>query len=139
MKKKIIIVVPVLLIAVAGAYKLKFAPKPIPPKMKIEGTVVPMQKEFLVNLAQNRYAKVSVALIMAPAEGGAAGHGAADAGLPQEAAVRAIITDELTGIDGDALISREGREKVLHTLEKAIHKKTDEHVEKVLFTDITVQ
>jgi flagellar FliL protein len=137
-KKKLMILVPVLLLVVGGVYKMVLAPKPVPPKKKIEGAVVALQKEFLLNLRGGRYAKVSVALVMPHAP--AAGHGGgAEAGLPQEAAVRAIVTDKLTGLDASSLIERHGRHEVLEAIRKAIHKTTDEEVEEVLFTDITVQ
>jgi flagellar FliL protein len=141
MKKKLVFVAPVLILLLAGAaYKLKFAPKPVPPKMKIEGTVVPMQKEFLVNLSGGRYAKVAVALIVDAAAGGGHGAGATEpAGLPQESAIRALITDQLTGVPGEDLLDRKSRHHILETIHEMIEKKTDEHVMQVLFTDITVQ
>jgi flagellar basal body-associated protein FliL len=141
MKKKLMILGPVLLIVVGLGYKMFLAPKPIPPKLKIEGSLVALQKDFLVNLAEGQYAKLAIAVVMDPHAAAGGGHGAADAalGLPQEAAVRAIILDELTGINGEELISRVGRHELLEKIAKTIKKKTDEHVEEVLFTDITVQ
>jgi flagellar FliL protein len=138
-KKKILIIAPVLLLLVlGGVYKTMLAPKPVPVEKKIEGAVVPLQKEFLLNLSSGRYAKVSVALVMghAPAAGG---HGADGAGLPQEAAVRAVVTDLLTGVDASHLVSRDLRHALLLKIRKEIHHSTDEEVEDVLFTDITVQ
>jgi flagellar FliL protein len=137
-KKKLLIVIPVvLLVAAAGAYKFVLAPKPEPgPPAKIAGTVVPLEKEFLVNLAAGRYAKVSVALVV---EGHGGGHGAGESMLAQEAAVRAAVTDQLTGLPADMLVSRKHRHDVLEQVLEAIHATTDEHVERVLFTDITVQ
>ena len=138
MKKKLIMIVPVLLIAGVG-YKMFLAPKPVPVKMKIEGTVTALQKDFLVNLADGQYAKVAVAVVVEAAAGGG-GHAAEPgAGLAQEAAVRAIIIDELTGIHGKELVSKEGRHHLAESIAKMIKKKTDEHVHEVLFTDVTVQ
>lgn len=138
MKKKLIMIVPVLLIAGVG-YKMFLAPKPVPVKKKIEGTVTALQKDFLVNLAEGQYAKVSVAVVVEAAAGGG-GHAAEPgAGLAQEAAVRAIIIDELTGIHGEELVSKEGRHHLAESITKMIKKKTDEHVHEVLFTDVTVQ
>ncbi|MFN8224924.1 MAG: flagellar basal body-associated FliL family protein [Gaiellales bacterium] len=135
--KKIMIIAPVvLLLVVFGAYTMFLKPKPVPPKKKIEGTVVPLQKEFLVNLAGGRYAKISVALVME--EAGGAAHGAAE-GLPQEAAIRAIVTDELTGLPADELVRRDARHHVVERIAKGIKKNTDEHVGEVLLTDITIQ
>lgn len=136
MKKKIIMVVPLLLVAAVG-YKMFLAPKPVPVKKKIEGTVQALQKDFLVNLADGQYAKVSIAVVTEAAAGG--GHGEATVGLAQEAAVRAIIVDELTGIPGQELISRVGRKELSERIVKLIQKKTDEHVHDVMFTDVTVQ
>ena len=137
MKKKILILVPLLLVVAGAAYKLVLAPKPVPAKQKIAGSVVPLQKEFLLNLAGGRYAKVSVALVVPtpppPGEGGA------PAALPQEAAVRAVVTDELTGLSASSLIVRPQRHALLKEIRKAIDHTTDEQVEEVLFTDITVQ
>jgi flagellar FliL protein len=137
--KKALILLPVLLVVVGGVYKVMLAPKSKPgPVPKIAGAVVPLQKEFLLNLSGGRYAKVSVALVMEhPAAAG--GHAAGAAGLPQEAAIRAVVTDELTGLDASHLVDRKHRHELLEKIGKAIHKSTDEEVEEVLFTDITVQ
>ena len=70
-----------------------------------------LQKEFLVNLADSRYAKVSAALLLNPKDHSAAaagGHGAPGpaegyGAMTQEAIVRAIVTDELTGLPADDL------------------------------------
>jgi flagellar basal body-associated protein FliL len=139
MKKKLIIVVPVVLLVVVGAvYKLVLAPKPAPPPpSKVEGDLVPLATEFVVNLAGGHYGKVSVALLMtnappAPAEG-------TPPTLEQNAVIRATITDELTGIDMNELIVRKSRRALVGRLEKALKERTDEPVEKVLLTDIAVQ
>lgn len=138
MKKKLVFILPVvLLLVVFMAYSMFLKPKPVPVKMKIEGMVVPLQKEFLVNLAGGRYAKLSIALVMEHA--GAAAHGAGTEGLPQEAAIRAIVTDELTGLPADELVHRESRHHVVERIAKGIKKHTDEHVGEVLLTDITIQ
>ena len=137
MKKKILILVPVLLLVVGAAYKMVLAPKPVPPKKKIEGAVVPLQKEFLLNLDGGRYAKVSVALVMPAAP--AAAEGAESPPLEQEAAVRAVVTDRLTGLPASWLILRPKRHELLDEIKKALNHTTDEEVDEVLFTDITVQ
>ena len=137
MKKKILIVVPVLLVVVGVAYKMVLAPKPVPPKKKIAGSVVPLQKEFLLNLDGGRYAKVSVALVMPTAPPVA--EGSEPPPLPQEAAVRAVVTDRLTGLSAAWLITRTKRHELLDEIRKAIDHTTDEEVDEVLFTDITVQ
>jgi flagellar FliL protein len=136
-KKKILILVPVLLVVVGAAYKMVLSPKPVPPKKKIAGAVVPLQKEFLLNLNGGRYAKVSVALVMPEAP--VVAEGAEAPPLEQEAAVRAVVTDRLTGLAASALIVRSKRHELLDEIRKQIDHTTDEEVDEVLFTDITVQ
>ena len=65
MNKKIIIIVVAALVIAGGAYKTVLAkPKEKAPEPKVHGTVYVMPKEFLVNLADGRYAKLSVALVL---------------------------------------------------------------------------
>ena len=59
--------------------------------------------------------------------------------LEQEAAVRAVVTDRLTGLSASALIVRGERHELLDEIRKQIDHTTDEEVDEVLFTDITVQ
>ena len=67
MKKKLPIIVVVALLLAGGAYKTVLAkPKEAEPKHKVEGTVYVLPKEFLVNLADGRFAKVSVGFVMDP-------------------------------------------------------------------------
>lgn len=144
MKKKLIIVV-VALVAAGGAYKTVLA-KPAEPgkKPKVEGQVYVMPKEFLVNLEGGRFAKFSVALVMPHLPVAAGGHGAPAppegyGAEPQEALIRDLITSEVTDLPADELVDHEGREKVKKSILEAIKKKTDAHVEEVLFPDLTVQ
>ena len=139
--KKKLILAPIVLLLVAGVgYKMFLAPKPVVPEKKIAGAVAALPTEFVVNLADGHYGKVSVALVMAPAEGGGGGHGGGDEiVLAQGAAIRAIVTDHLTGIPKESLIERKHRMELLEHILEEIHEKTDEHVEGVLLTDITVQ
>jgi flagellar FliL protein len=146
MNKKMIIVVVVALLAGAGAYKTVLAKPPAEaaPKPKVEGSVYVMPKEFLVNLADGRYAKLQVALVLEEAVAAGEGHGAATppegyGAEPQEAVVRDIITDTLTDASDKDLIDREGRETIKKKIVKAIKKHTDVHIEDVLFPDVTVQ
>ncbi len=104
-----------------------------------------LPKEFLVNLADDRFAKLQVALDRgAPAGRRRAatapptppeGYGAE----PQEAVIRDIITNELTDATDRELIGHEGREKIKKRILESIKKHTDVHVEEVLFPDVTVQ
>lgn len=59
--------------------------------------------------------------------------------LSQEPIVRAIITDELTKMTSDRLMSVKGRESLKKRLLKRFKKETDVKVHEVLFTDIAVQ
>ena len=144
MNKKIIMAV-VALVVVGGAYKFVLAnPKAAAKKPNVEGTLYVLQKEFLVNLADGKYAKVSVALVMPHLPVAAGGHGAPAppegyGAEPQEAIIRDLISDELTDSSDRELISAEGREKIKKHILEAIHKHTDVHVEEVLFPDFTVQ
>jgi flagellar basal body-associated protein FliL len=146
-KKKLMIIAVVALVLAGGAYKTVLAkPKEKAPEPKVHGEVYVMPKEFLVNLADGRFAKLQVALVVEPTEAaGGGGHGAAAVppegygSEPQEAIVRDLITDELTNASDHELIQREGRERIKKKILVAIKKNTDVHVEEVLFPDVTVQ
>ena len=147
MKGKLKIVVPlVLLLALGGAYKTVLAKPKEEPKHKVEGQVYVLPKEFTLNTADDRYVKLWVALVLPHDEPIAAAHGGEAVEppegfgpLPQEAIVRALVTDTVNGADGDELISPKGREHLQEELLKSIKKSTDVHAEHVLFTDVAVQ
>ena len=148
-KKKLIIIVVVALVGFGGAYKTVLAkPKEKAPEPKVHGEVYVLPKEFLVNLADGRFAKLQVALVVEPAAGGGGGHGGGHGAPappegygsePQEAIVRDLITDTLTNAADHDLIQRDGRERIKKQILKAIKDHTDVHVEEVLFPDVTVQ
>jgi flagellar basal body-associated protein FliL len=146
MKGKLKILVPVLVLALGGAYKFVLAKPAATAKPKIDGQVYVLPKEFLVNLKDDRFAKVSVGLILGHGASPGGGHGEAAAkppegygADPQEAVVRDIVTDELSNRSGDQLISRDGRERLKAEIAQAIKAHTDVPVEDVLFTDVAVQ
>jgi flagellar FliL protein len=148
MKKKLMIVLPVLLVVLGGAYKFVLAkPKDAEAKPKVDGTVYILQKEFLVNLHDGRFAKLTAALVLAHDDTStipAGGHEAASppegyGTMSQEAVVRAIITDDLTDAPAAQVIDRKGREKLQEEILKDLKKMTDVKVEEVLFPDVTVQ
>jgi flagellar basal body-associated protein FliL len=145
MKKKLIILVVAVLVIGGGAYKTVLAkPKEKAPEPKVAGTVYVLPKEFLVNLADGRFAKLQVALVVEHAPVAAGGHGApvppeGYGAEPQEAIIRDLITDELTNASDHELIQREGRERIKKKILKAIKEHTDVHVEEILFPDVTVQ
>jgi flagellar FliL protein len=138
----------VLIVVLAGAYKFVIAkPTAAKAKPKVDGTVYILGKEFLVNLADNRFAKLTVALVLdhkdtsvaaAGGEGGATvpdGFGA----MTEEAAVRDVITNDLTDAKADDLITAKGRADVKQEILKDLKAHTDVKVDDILFTDVTVQ
>jgi len=142
------IVLPVLLVVLGGAYKFKFAGSDkAEAKPKVEGTVYILQKEFLVNLKDGRFAKLTAALVLAHDDTSTVAAGGHEAASPpegygtmsQEAVVRAVITDDLTDAPAAQVIDGEGRMKLQDKILKDLKKKTDVKVEEVLFPDVTVQ
>lgn len=142
-KKKIIIIAVVVLLG--GGYVAKgFVMPPPPNKDKIKGTLYLMPKEFLVNLADGRYGKIDVALLLAPgqsngATAAASGNSGEVGTLPEEAMIRDIIVNILTNQNSNALTDAGQREKLKHQILLAITKQTDVKVSEVLFTDVAVQ
>ncbi len=149
MKKKLKFVLPLalLILGVAG-YQLVLAKEAPKPEPKIHGDVYVMPKDFLVNLEDGHFAKLGVALVVdhkstLPPDTG--GHGAPPkpaegyGTMPQEPAVRAIVTDTLTDVDPDELTSGRGRKELQERIEKRIKKLTDVAIHDVLFTDVSVQ
>jgi flagellar basal body-associated protein FliL len=148
-KSKLKIIIPLVLVILAGTYKFALA-KPAPePKHKVEGEVYVMPKEFLVNLADGHFAKLGVALVFehgfSSAPPAAGGHGAAPkppegfGQLQQEPLVRDIVTDVLTDAEARELTSKRGRHHLKERIAKRIVRSTDVEVEEVLFTDVAVQ
>jgi flagellar basal body-associated protein FliL len=143
-KKKLIlaIVLPILVLGVG--YKMT-QPKPVN-KDKIKGTIYSMPAPFLLNLQDGRYAKLSVALELAPGQSdGASATASASSGenavgtLPEEPLVREIITDTITNQNGETLIDNQGRQALKKQILQAILHQTDVKVEAVLIPDLTVQ
>ena len=146
MKSKLKFIVPILLLVVGGVYKFVLAKPGTPaPKPKVDGQVYVLPKEFLINLAGGRFAKLSVGLVLdhsqatASAEKEAAKPPEGFGTLPQEAVIRDIVTDRLTDDEADSLVTEKGREKLKKSLLLSIKKNTDVKVEEVLFTDVAVQ
>lgn len=146
MKKVFAIVA--LLIAVGGGFGYtKLNSKPVEhAKPKVEGTVYVLRKDFLVNLRDGRFGRVSAALVLGPEKGDAKeehempvtppeGYG----GLPQEAVVRDIVTDALTGLSAKALLSRTKRHRLEKRIAKRLERRTDVSVTSFVLTDFTVQ
>jgi flagellar protein FliL len=146
--KKMLIIVVVALAVAGGAYKTVLAkPKEKAKKPNVEGNLYVLQKEFLVNLSDSRYAKLSAALLLDPKDhsvAAAGGHGGSVppdgyGAMTQEAIVRAIVTDELTGRAAADLEDPRKRDRLRKEIVERIHEETDVHADDILFPDITVQ
>ena len=145
MKKKILIILPILLLGGGYIAKAKLmAPKPVKPKLAGEIYLLPHQ--FTLNLKDGRYATLTVALELAPgqsdgatAEGGAPAAGAQVGTLPEEAVIRSIITNEVTNDPSSTLIDQDGRKGLEEKILSDIKGETDVKVDDVFFTDVAVQ
>src|SRR4051794_28733770 len=148
MIKKLMPVI-IAVVALGGVYKFVLAKPPAAAKAKpkVEGTVYVLGKEFLVNLADGRFAKLTVGLVLDEKDKSAAAAGGESAAKPpegfgtmgQEAVVRDVITDDLTDAKDSELINRPGRTKLKKQILKDLKAKTDVKVDDILFTDVTVQ
>jgi len=105
-----------------------------------------MPHQFTLNMADGRYATLTAALLLAPgqsdgatAEGGSASSDATVGTLPEEAAIRDIITNTITSQPGSELTSVDGREHLKKEILKEIRTGTDDKVSGVYFTDVAVQ
>lgn len=148
MNKKILIVAVVALLVAGGAYKTVLAkPDEAAHKLHVEGSLYVLQKEFLVNLSGDGYAKLSAALVLDPADHSAVAAGGHGAPVPpegygpmsQEAIVRALITDEITGRPASDLEDARKRNRLRADILKRIDKESDVKATDILFPDITVQ
>jgi flagellar basal body-associated protein FliL len=143
LKNKKILLVAIVPILLFGGYTMTKA-KPVV-KEKVKGTIYVMPQSFLLNLSDGRYAKISVALELAPGQSDGASATASSSSesgpgtLPEEAIVREIITNAVTGQSGETLISSHGREAIKRQILHTIQQRTDVKVEEVLFPDFTVQ
>jgi hypothetical protein len=138
--KKVLIGLVVPLLVAGVAYKMFLAPKPKPVVKKVEGEIVSLGEPFTLNLAGGRYGRLSVSLVVAEGTLPVAAEGATEgAALPQQDVIRAVVTDNLTGLDADRLIDKGERHEVLHELLRDLKKSTDEPVKEVLITDLAVQ
>jgi flagellar basal body-associated protein FliL len=145
MKKKLMIIIPILLLGGGYEAKAKFmAPKPVKPKLAGEIYILP--KQFMCNLQDGHYATLTVALELAPgqsdgatAEGGGTATGATVGTLPEEAVIRAIITNLITNDTSSQLVTDAGRSSLQSQILSKIKATTDVKVDQVFFTDVAVQ
>jgi flagellar basal body-associated protein FliL len=143
-KKKLMLAVALPILILGVGYKMS-QPKPVD-KDKIKGTIYSMPAPFLLNLTDGRFAKLTIALELAPGQSdGASATASASSGessvgtLPEEPLVREIVTNAVTNQNGETLISDPGRTVIKHQILAAIQKQTDLKVEAVLIPDLTVQ
>lgn len=140
MKKKLMILVPVLLlVAAGGSYEMVLKPKPKPVVKKIDGSLVSLGDPFTLNLAAGHYGRVTVSVVVPATALPAAASGSDPAALPENDALRAVVTDDLTGVTSSRLIDRAARHAIEAQVLKDIKKSTDEPITQVMFTDIAVQ
>jgi len=144
MKKKILIILPIILLG--GGYVAKA--KLMPPKVvkpKIAGEIYILPHQFTLNLKDGHYATLTVALELAPGQSDGASADATPAAgavvgtLPEEAVIRAIITNEVTNETSNALIDDSGRTALEKQILTDIKSETDVKVTQVFFTDVAVQ
>jgi flagellar basal body-associated protein FliL len=139
--KKIMLALALPVLLFAGYTMTK--PKPVV-KEKIKGTIYVMPQSFLLNLSDGRYAKLSVALELAPGQSDGATAASTPTAespgtLPEEPVVREIVTNAVTGQSGEVLIGSKSRQALRGQILHQIDKQTDVKVEAVLFPDLTVQ
>ena len=144
MKKKILIILPIVLLG--GGYVAKG--KLMPPKVvkpKIAGEIYILPHQFTLNVSDGHYATLTVALELAPGQSdGATAANTPAAGsvvgtLPEEAVIRAIITNDITNQTSNALVSEPGRTGLEQQILSQIKSETDVKVDQVFFTDVAVQ
>src|ERR1700684_4479721 len=145
MNKKLIIILLVVLAGGGYAAKTFLLPKPAVAKPKIAGEIYVLPKGFTFNLAGGRYATMTIGLILAPGQSDgatAAGATTSPAGigtLPEEPAIRAIITNVITDQSSSALLTAPGRAHLQSQILGQITSTTDVKVTGILFTDVAVQ
>jgi flagellar FliL protein len=145
MKKKILIIIGVVLLAGGFAAKTFLMPPAKAAVPKIKGTVYVLPKQFTLNLQDGHFATLNVALELAPGQSDGSSATSAPSSdssvgtLPEEPAIRAIITDAVTNQTSATLISDGGRARIRHQVLQSIRAQTDVKVDSVLFTDVAVQ
>src|SRR5690242_20470984 len=145
MKKKIMIILPVLLLGGGYVAKAKLmAPKVVKPKLAGEIYILP--KQFMCNLQDGHYATLTVALELAPgqsdgatAESGGPATGATVGTLPEEAVIRAIITNMITNDTSNEVVTPAGRASLEIPILSKIKTMTDVKMNQECFTDVAVQ
>ena len=144
MKKKILIILPILLLG--GGYVAKA--KLMPPKVvkpKIAGEIYILPHQFMCNLQDGHYATFTVALELAPGQSDGSSATATVSStsvvgtLPEEAVIRSIITNLITNQTSKTLVNDSGRTGLEQQILSDIKTETDVKVNQVFFTDVAVQ
>ena len=148
MVKKLVPVI-ALLAVLGGVYKFVLAkPAKAEPKPHVEGTVYMLQKEFLVNLADGRFAKMQIGLVLAarrhlhrPRRRPRGGHAARGLRRDGPGGHRPRRSSPATSPTADRRTSspRTAARSSRKRSSRSFKKKTDVKVEEVLFSDLTVQ
>jgi flagellar basal body-associated protein FliL len=144
-KKKLLIILAVVVVVGGVGAKMFVLPKKAAAKVKIDGTLYVLPKQFTLNMADGKYATLTLALDLAPGQStGATADGTTttDAGfgtLTEEPVVRSIVTNVLTNQPSRSLITADGRARMRATILKDIRKQTDVKLKTLYFTDVAVQ
>lgn len=144
MNKKKLIPIIVVVVAVLGFAGYSFAMPKKHPKVKINGTIYVLPKQFTLNLKGGQYATLTVGLLLAPGQsvGVTSATNPPPTGfgsLPEEAVIRAIITNDVTDQPESALITGSGRKALESKILSDIRTQTDTEVDAIYFTDVAVQ
>src|SRR5579875_771853 len=139
MKKKLLIPIIVVVVGVVGFAGYTFAMPKKAPKVKINGTIYILPKEFTLNLKGGQYATLTVALLLAPSQsvGVTSATNPPPTGfgsLTEEAVIRAIITNDVTDQPESALVTTSGRKALESKILSDIHAQTDTEVSAIYFT-----
>jgi flagellar basal body-associated protein FliL len=138
MKKKILIILPIVLLG--GGYVAKA--KLMPPKVvkpKIAGEIYILPHQFTLNLTDGHYATLAPGQSDGASADNTPAAGAVVGTLPEEAVIRAIITNDVTNDSSNTLISESGRTGIEQEILSQIKTQTDVKVDEVFFTDVAVQ
>ncbi len=129
------------LVAAGGffAYTKLSEPKGHTPKPRVNGTIVTLQP-FTLNLADGRFAKLTVAAVIDGSDKDleAAGEGTGAPALSQEAKIRSVIVDQLTGKPANVLLDADARAQTMREITAAVKKQTDQKVNDMFVSDLTV-
>jgi len=145
MKSKKVLILLAVVVLGGGAFAYKSMKKKPVVHMKIAGITYVLPTPFLLNLSDGQFAKLSVALELAPgqSDGATAASSASSSSdigtLPEEAEVRSIVTDVLTNSSSASLLGERTRSGIESHILSLITQNTDDKVDKVIFTDLTIQ